>query len=121
MTLTGFKGMINLILPIGFIIYGFVYYKFASKKLSNFFGYKTEKTQLSQETWEYGNKRVGEIWMKLGALYTLIVLGLFIVMPSTREKASIIVVIMALIVSFVPFSLVEKEIKEKFDEEGKAK
>ena len=121
MKLTGFKGMINLILPIGFIIYGFLYYKFASKKLSNFFGYKTSKTQLSQETWEYGNKRVGEIWMKLGGLYTLIVLLLFLIMPSTREKASIIVVILALVVSFVPFSIVEKEIKEKFDEEGKAK
>lgn len=110
--------IINSILPLGIILYGYLYKNVAAKRLSYFFGYKTARTQLSKETWEYANKRVGEIWMKLGAIYTLVVIAMVFIFPSIREKPSFIVIALALIVSLIPFPIVEKELKEKFDDDG---
>lgn len=113
--------VISFVLPLGIILYGYLYKNVASKKISYFFGYKTEKSQLSQETWEYANKRVGSLWMKLGAIYTLVVIFMLIIFPTQREKPSIIVMAMAIIVSIIPFPIVQKELDEKFDNDGKEK
>lgn len=110
--------IISLILPLGIVLYGYLYKNVASKKLSYFFGYKTARTQLSKETWEYANKRVGDIWMKLGGIYTVVVIILLILFPSQREKPSFLVIALALIISMIPFPIVEKELKEKFDSKG---
>lgn len=110
--------IINFILPLGIILYGYLYKNVASKRKSNFFGYKTERTHLSKDTWEYANKRVGKMWIKLGLIFTLVVLIMRFIFPSHMEKPSFIVIGMALIVSLIPFPIVEKELKEKFDDEG---
>lgn len=117
--MTDYAWIVSLILPLGIVLYGYLYKNVASNKLNYFFGYKTEKTQLSKETWEYANKRVGSIWMKLGLVYTAIVIIMLTFFPSQRTKPSFIVIALALIVSIVPFPIVQKELEEKFDEEGK--
>lgn len=117
----GRKWIINFVLPLGLIIYGYLYKHKASKKVSKFFGYKTARTQLSQETWEYANIRVGNIWIKLGAFYTIFTMLILLVFPSQREKLSLIVFIVGVIVTLYPFSLIENELKEKFDEKGELK
>lgn len=112
--------VINIILPLGIILYGYLYKNIAYKKISYFFGYKTARSQTSEETWEYANKRVGAMWMKLGGIYTLIVILILLLFPSQREKPSIIIMLMAIGVSMIPFPIVQRELDEKFDEEGKA-
>lgn len=116
--MTSFAWVISLILPLGIVLYGYLYKNVAANKMSNFFGYKTDRTQLSKETWEYANKRVGEIWMKLGGIYTVIVILLLLIFPSQREKPSLLVIALALIVSMIPFPIVEKELKKRFDDKG---
>ena len=119
--MSSYKFVINFILPIGLMIYGALYKFKALKKTSVFLGYKTTRTLLSQETWEYANKRVGNIWINLGALYTVFVgLYLFLV-PSAREKLSVVVFAVGLAIVLYTFFTVDKELDEKFDEEGKAK
>lgn len=113
--------VISLILPLGLMLYGYLYKNVASKKISYFFGYKTARSQTSKETWEYANKRVGTMWMKLGGIYTLIVIILLLLFPAQREKPSIIVMAMAIVVSMIPFPIVQRELDEKFDDEGKEK
>ncbi len=119
--MTDYAWIVSLILPLGIVIYGYLYKNVASKKLNYFFGYKTERTQLSKETWEYANKRVGSIWIKLGALYTATVVVMLALFPSQRSKPSFLVIALALIVSIIPFPIVQGELKEKFDEDGKQK
>lgn len=117
--MTNYTWIISLILPLGIVLYGYLYKNIASKKLSYFFGYKTARTQLSKETWEYANKRVGKMWMKLGGIYTAIVIIIVILFPSQRQNPSLIIIALALIVSIIPFPMVQKELKEKFDDNGK--
>ncbi len=116
--MTDYVWILSLILPLGIVLYGYLYKNVASKKMSNFFGYKTDRTQLSMKTWEYANKRVGDLWMKLGGLYTIISLLLIILFPAQRDKPSFIIIALALLVSIIPFPIVEKELKEKFDDKG---
>lgn len=116
-----YKWVINFILPLGLIIYGFLYKYKASKKVSKFFGYKTARTQLTQETWEYANVRVGNIWMKSGALYTVLVGLVLLIFPSQRDGLSVILFVIGIIVTLYPFSKIEKELRERFDDEGEPK
>lgn len=120
-TLADYRWVINFIMPLGLILYGYLYKNKASKKVSNFFGYKTARTQISQKTWEYANKRVGEIWIKLGIGFTAFVAILLLLVPSQREKPSFIVIALAIILSITPFPIVEKELKVKFDNKGEPK
>lgn len=119
--MAGKTWIINFVIPIGLIIYGYLYKYQASKKVSKFFGYKTARTQLSQDTWEYANKKVGDIWIKSGAIYTAFVGVFLLVFPSQRVKLSLVVVLVGLLVALSPFSAVEKELKEKFNDKGEPK
>lgn len=119
--MTDYKWIINFILPIGLMIYGALYKYKDLKKTSVFLGYKTTRALLSQETWEYANKRVGNIWINLGALYTIFV-GLYLLLaPSAREKLSLVVFAVGVAIILYTFFTVDKELEEKFDVEGKAK
>lgn len=116
--MTNLRWVINFVLPIGLIIYGFLYKHVAYKKIGIILGYKTAAAKMSQDTWEYANKRVGDMWMKYGVYYTIFV-GLFLLISkSAREKLSIVVFAVGLFIILYTFSLVDKELKEKFDEKG---
>lgn len=117
----GRRWLINFVLPIGLIIYGYLYKYKTYKKVSKFFGYKTARTQLSKETWKYANQRVGDIWIKLGGLYFIFTALILLIFPSERNKLSLIVFIVGVGVTLYPFFLIENELKEKFDDKGEPK
>lgn len=119
--MVSYKFVINFVLPIGLIIYGFLYKYKAYKKPGVLLGYKTNRALLSQETWEYANKRVGGIWINLGAFYTIFVGIYLLIVPSAREKLSVVVFAVGLFIVFYTFFTVDKELAEKFDDAGEPK
>lgn len=116
-----YRFLMNLILPIGLIIYGYLYKYKTYKKLSKFFGYKITRAQLSQEAWEYANKRAGNIWINLGGLYTIFAGLYLLIFPSARENLSVVLFAIGLIIILYTFFTVDKELREKFDDNGEPK
>lgn len=118
MDLTDARWLINFVLPIGLTFYGLMYRFRAYRKMSYFFGYRTSLTQLSKETWEYANKRVGNLWMKAGLIYTVITILYVFLFQNTSERPSIILFALGFALIMYTFVTIEKEIKAKFDDKG---
>lgn len=116
-----YKWLINLIMPLGLIIYGLIYIKKSSRKPSNWQGYRTSRAMLSQETWEYANQRAGNLWIKLGVTIAIITGFLFLVFPDKAKEPNIVLIVFTIIISLIPMRKVEKELKELFDDEGNLK
>jgi len=116
-----YKWLINLIMPLGLIIYGLMYLRKSSKRPSNWQGYRTTRAMLSQETWEYANQRAGHLWVRLGITLAIIIGILLLAFPSKAKEPSIVLIVFTVIISLIPMRIVEKELKELFDDEGKLK
>lgn len=116
--MTDARWLINFVLPIGLTFYGLMYRFRAYRKMSYFFGYRTSLTQLSKETWEYANKRVGNLWMKAGLIYTVITILYVFLFQNTSERPSIILFALGFALIMYTFVTIEKEIKAKFDDKG---
>ena len=116
-----YKWIINLIMPLGLIIYGLIYLRKSKKKPSNWRGYRTSRAMLSQETWEYANQRAGNLWIKLGIIISVITGFLFLVFPDKAKEPSVVLIIFTVIISLIPMGKVEKELKELFDDKGNFK
>ncbi|MDR7857448.1 SdpI family protein [Tissierella sp.] len=113
------RWLINFIMPVSLIIYGSVYIKKAGGSISNFLGYRTVRSMLSEETWKYGNRRAGQIWIRLG-LGLIIFSALYLLFISKDfSKPSWLLAIVSVLSSMVSLQTVDKELKEKFDEKGK--
>ena len=113
------RWLINFIMPLSLIIYGSIYIKKAKGNISNFLGYRTVRSMLSEETWKYGNRRAGQIWVRLGL--GLIIFSALYLLIITKDftKPSWLLAIVSILSGMVSLQTVDKELKEKFDDKGK--
>jgi uncharacterized membrane protein len=113
------RWMINFIMPLSLMIYGSIYIKKAKGNISNFLGYRTVRSMLSEETWKYGNRRAGQIWVRLGL--GLIIFSVLYLLLITKDftKPSWLLAIVSIVSGMVSLQTVDKELKKKFDDKGK--
>ena len=112
---------VDLLIPIVMIVLGFLLNKKPPKKINYLRGYRTKGSMKSLETWDYANKRIGELWWKIGFVLLVIIVISKLITPVVDEYLSIIHSIVGLIAMIIGIPFVEKELKDKFDENGKLK
>lgn len=111
----------DLLIPIIMIIFGAVLKFKPPSKINSFYGYRTNRSMNSQKAWDYAQKRIGGLWLYIGAiLYTAIIISLLL-LPVAKETLSIIHVGIGIIALIIGIPIVEKAIKEKYDENGNPK
>ena len=114
-------GSKDLLIPIIMILVGMLLKFKPPAKINWVLGYRSSRSMKSQKAWDYANKRIGGLWLYAGIiLYIAITLSLLL-SPVEKGVLSFIhggIGIIALIIG-IPF--VEKELKEKFDENGNIK
>lgn len=115
------RWVINFVMPISLIIYGYIYIKRANKGTNSSFGYRTSRSMKSKETWEYSNNRLGKLWMILGFVLAIFSVAYSLIFQREQLELSKTLLILGLIICIAPLFIVEKELKERFDEEGKVK
>ena len=74
-----FMLVMNLLIPLTMIIFGYVYDKRPPKKPKSKFaysGYRTPMSMKNEETWEYAQRFFGKLWFRSG-----IVLGVISIIP----------------------------------------
>ena len=111
----------NFIMPISFILYGLFYLKKSKSTINNYTGYRTQMTMLSEQTWQYGNKRAGEVWIKLGLGLILFTIGYLYIVKKSFTELSWFLLIVSMVGSVVSLQKVDKELRAKFDKEGNLK
>lgn len=116
--------MATLILPAIMEISGMIMMLHPPKERNAFFGYRTRRSLLSRETWDFANYYCGTLYVYLGfyvATATLLT-DLILRITSAGENAVIAAVIAVILIQsfcFVfPIFFVEAKLKANFDEEG---
>lgn len=113
--------MMNLLLllmvPIITLITGYLMYRHTPKSINGLIGYRTSKSMINQDTWNFANKYCASLWIKLGIITTVISFLIYILF-DVNETVSIVIVLIQtflLLFSIIP---VEKALKNTFDENG---
>ena len=110
----------SLLLPMIMLICGYRYSTKVPKSMKS--GYRTHRSMLSRETWVYAHRRLGGIWKKLGWIMLIVSAAFPMLLLDKSEEEAHVALGLVCLVQVVPFlaSLVpvERELKEKFDENG---
>lgn len=113
--------MMNLLLllmvPIITLTAGYMMYRYTPKSINGLVGYRTSRSMINQDTWNFANKYCASLWIKIGII-TTVVSSLIYILFDVNEIVSIVIVLIQtflLLLSIIP---VEKALKKIFDDDG---
>lgn len=95
-----------------------IFLKFPPKKINNFYGYRTHKTMLNQQIWEFANNTFNKVFITYAGISFLA--GMVLATFSKAELTWQPMVLVALTI-LVCIIKTEREISDNFTEEGKRK
>ena len=90
--------------------------RYPPKKINHLYGYRTTRSMLNQDCWDFANK-YSTVLMWKSALITCIT-QLFAILVLDEESALLIGVIVLILTLFYSIYLTEKALKKTFDKEG---
>lgn len=113
----------NLLVPAVVIWYGRRFKKNPPRKVNTLFGYRTNRSMKNQETWDFAQRKMGDVWGRTGfvmlpPVVTCQALTLFCPTIDSMCLWSLpitVVEVALLLLSMVP---VERALKKYFDENG---
>ena len=115
----------DLLLPGVMIGFGREFMKNPPKEINPGYGYRTAMSSKNQDTWDFAQRKMGEVWYKWGkillipsALPLLLVLGRDL---STVGTVGAAICLWQLIPMLGSAAVVEWALKKNFDKHGKRK
>lgn len=115
----------DLLLPGVMIGFGREFMKNPPKEINPGYGYRTAMSSKNQDTWDFAQRKMGEVWYKWGkillipsALPLLLVLGRDLATVGTVGAA---ICLWQLIPMLGSAAVVEWALKKSFDKHGKRK
>ena len=113
----------DLLLPGVMIGFGREFMKHPPKEINPGFGYRTAMSSKNQDTWDFAQKRMGEVWHKWGKWLLLpSLLPLLLVLRQdvgTVGAVGLAVSGVQLVVMLGSILVVERALKKTFDKNGK--
>ena len=117
--------LIDLLIPAVMVIIGLIFRKHPPRNISGIWGYRTRRSMKNQETWDYANRYVGNIWYRWGLILLplSVVPMLFFMTESPRCISTVTTVecLLQLVPVFASNILTEKALREHFDADGRRK
>lgn len=115
--------VIVLLIPILMLVFGQHFYKNgAPKNINTLFGYRTQRSTKTWDSWTYAHKELGKLWRLIGLILIPVSAGIFaLTIKMDVDGISIYAIliqalqIVAIVVSII---LIEKKLKKNFDERG---
>lgn len=114
--------LMDLLIPLLMIIYGYVYSQRAPKKINYFSGYRTRRSMQNKETWDFAHRYFG----RLSLVFGLVLMPLTIIAALTFRNTDVETVgimgtllmtgqIVFFIILIIP---AEIALKKNFDKDG---
>ncbi len=114
--------IINLLIPVSMLTFGWVFDKHPPKTINGGYGYRTSMSKKNQDTWDFAHHYCGKLWLKIGVVLTfatlipmIFIIGKGQVALSTFTGFMITIQMTLLIISIFP---TEVALRKKFDKEG---
>lgn len=112
----------TLLVPIIMIIAGNSMRLGQFKTINSIAGYRTHRSMQNQQTWDYAHRECGLLWRRLGnTMLVLTVIAMLLFMGENTSHIGVaggVITLLQMIPLIGSIFVVEKKLKEKFDEEG---
>ena len=114
--------IMDLLIPIVMILFGRAFLKKAPKEIQYVFGYRTSRSMINRNTWEFAHRHLGKMWIICGSALIPIVAGIMLCFIGADTKtvgyvgAALLVFPLLLIILSV--ILTERALKNAFDKNG---
>lgn len=118
-----FMLIMNLMIPVTMIGFGYLFLKHPPRHVNGLFGYRTAMSMKSQETWDFAQCFLGRLWLTAGCILLPVTVAamLFLYGKSTDivgTSGGVICLIQCIPMIGCIYP-VEKGLKRNFDKAGK--
>ena len=115
--------LMGCVIPTAMIFCGIGFVRHPHEKINNLSGYRTYRSRLSQETWDFAQKHSGLIWIKWGSVMLLPSLLLAWYAAAVKGDYFLNLYLCFAQISLLILSLFPTEwaLKREFDEYGRRK
>lgn len=112
----------TLLIPIIMIITGNSMRLGKFKTINSIVGYRTRRSMKNQQTWDYAHRECGLLWRRWGStMLVLTVIAMLLFMGEDTDHIGVVgsvITVLQMIPLFLSIVIVEKKLREKFDESG---
>ncbi len=112
----------TLLIPIIMIIAGNSMRLGKFKTINYIVGYRTRRSMKNQQTWDYAHRECGLLWRRWGStMLVLTVIAMLLFMGEDTDHIGVVgsvITVLQMIPLFLSIAIVEKKLREKFDENG---
>ena len=120
-----FMLVMELLVPVIMILVGYAYVKHAPKEINGVSGYRTARSMINRDTWEFANHHFARTWRIVGWILLPLVVAAMLSVFGRDEKAVgdfglglIAIQAVVLLASIIP---TERALRKTFDENGDRK
>lgn len=117
--------LMDLLIPITMLCFGCYFSKGAPKEINSLFGYRTKRSMMNRDTWEFAHRHCGRIWRACGLmLLPVSLVPMLFALGKGEEVVGTVggvvcgVQLIVLIGSIFP---TERALRKKFDRHGKSR
>ncbi|MBQ4158297.1 MAG: SdpI family protein [Clostridia bacterium] len=110
----------DLLIPVIMVLAGYLMHKHPPKNINWVVGYRTARSMRNTDTWVFANKKIGEIWVKAGAIALIASIAVqipFLFLSVDAFAIMSVVLLFAqlavLLISIIP---VERALKKEFSD-----
>lgn len=115
----------ELLVPVSMILVGHAYVRHAPKEINGASGYRTARSMINRDTWEFANHHFARTWRIVGwILLPLAVAAMLSVFGRDKKAVGdfglglIAIQVVVLLASIIP---TERALRKTFDENGNRK
>ena len=115
--------VIVLLVPLLMIFFGSRFEKGAPEDVNAFIAYRTRRSTVNGDTWQYGHKKFGHLCKLFGLIALPVSAAIMVITvkmsPDAANILATFVIGVQFVMFFVPVILTEKDLKNSFDEIGR--
>lgn len=108
----------NFTVPVLMIVVGKVLIKNPPKTINGIYGYRTKRSRVNQNTWDFAQLYCGKLWWKIGwIMLPLSIIGMLPVIGKNDDivgGAGAVIITIQCIIMFVSIFFVERALAKKF-------
>lgn len=112
----------TLLIPVLMVCAGAALRRGKFSTINPISGYRTRRSMQNQQTWDYAQRECGRLWMRWGVLMlVLTVIAMLLFMGEDTDHIGVVgsvITVLQMIPLFLSIAIVEKKLREKFDENG---
>ena len=120
-----FMFVCNMVCSLAMIIGGWSMWKHCPKRINAFFGYRSWRSRLNQDTWRFAHENCGKRWWKIG--WIMLILTILVQIPfygaedDTIGMLGMILCIVECTILLVSIIPTEMALKKNFNDDGSRK